>query len=52
MGRIRRENNSLSVEKLLEKSKEEQIIEARRQRIEQLRFTEWRVWKLFRISWK
>ena len=53
MGRARREYySSLSIDKLLAKSKEEHIVEVRRQKIERLRLTEWRVWKLLRIDWK
>ena len=53
MGSARREyHSSLSIDKLLEKSREERIVEARRQRIERLRLTEWRVWKVLHIDWK
>lgn len=42
----------LRIDELLEKSREEHIIEARRQTIERLRLTEWKIWKLLNIYWK
>jgi hypothetical protein len=42
----------LDIEGLLEKSKDKSIIERREERLERLRFTEWRIWKLLGIIWK
>ena len=36
---------------MLLESRDKDIIEARRQRIERLRLTEWKIWKLLGISW-
>ncbi len=53
MGRTQRgSDSSLSIETVLERSREKDIIEARRHRIERLRVTEWRIWKLLRIDWQ
>jgi hypothetical protein len=43
--------SSLSIERLLEKSKEKNVVYIRKKRLERLKFTEWRIWKLFRINW-
>jgi hypothetical protein len=53
MGRFStKSDSSLSIEKLLEKSKEKDIVDLRKKRIEQSGFAEWRIWKLLRIDWK
>jgi len=52
MGHRRTENDlSRSVRKMLLESRDKDVIEVRRQRIERLRLTEWKIWKLLRISW-
>jgi hypothetical protein len=52
MGRRKTENDlSRSVRKMLLVSRDKDTIEARRQRIERLRLTEWRIWKVLGISW-
>jgi len=48
----RKDNSSLSIERLLEESKEKNIVELRKKRLERSGFTGWRIWKLFRIGWK
>jgi transcription initiation factor IIE alpha subunit len=48
----RKDNSSLSIERLLEELKEKNIVELRKRRLERSGFTRWRIWKLFRISWR
>jgi hypothetical protein len=48
----RKDNSSLSIERLLEESKEKNIVELRKKRLERSGFTRWRIWKLLRIDWK
>jgi len=53
MGRRKIENDlTRSVAKMLLESRDRAIIEARRQKIERLKLTEWRIWKLLGISWR
>ena len=53
MGRHREEEAySLSIEKVLERSREKRIIEARRHRIERLKVTKWKIWKLLGVTWQ
>jgi len=53
VGRHRKdEAYSLSIEKVLERSREKSIIEARKQRIERLKVTKWRIWKLLGVTWE
>jgi hypothetical protein len=42
---------SLSIEEMLERSREKRIIEARKQRIERLKVTKWKIWKLVGVTW-
>jgi hypothetical protein len=42
---------SRSIRKMLLQARDKAVIEARRQRIEKLRITEWKIWKLLGISW-
>jgi hypothetical protein len=48
----RKDNSSLSIERLLEESKEKNIVELRKKRLERSKLAEWRIWKLLRISWR
>jgi hypothetical protein len=48
----RKDNSSLNIERLLEEAKEKNIVELRKKRLERSGFTRWRIWKLFRISWR
>ena len=53
MGRFSgKDNFSLSIDRLLEESKEKNIVELRKKRLERSGFTEWKIWKLLRIDWK
>jgi len=53
MGRRKIENDlTRSVAKMLLESRDRAIIEARRQKIERLKLTEWRIWRLLGISWR
>jgi hypothetical protein len=52
MKRRTKENDlSRSVAKILLEAREKAIIENRRQRIERLRVTEWKIWKRLGIIW-
>ena len=52
MGGHRKEDgHSLSIEKVLDRSREIGTIEARKQKIERLKVTEWKIWKLLGIEW-
>lgn len=52
MKRRAKENDlSRSVTKILLEARDKAIIENRRLRIERLRVTEWKVWKLLGIRW-
>ena len=42
---------SRSVTKMLLEARDKAVIETRRQRIERLRLTEWKIWRLLGISW-
>ena len=48
----KKDDHSLSIEKVLERSKEIGTIEARKQTIERLKVTEWKIWKLLGIEWE
>ena len=48
----RKDDSSLSIERLLEELKEKNIVELRKRRLERSGFTEWKIWKLLRIDWK
>ena len=48
----RKDNSSLSIERLFEESKEKNIVELRKKRLERSGFTRRRIWKLLRIDWK
>jgi hypothetical protein len=53
VGRHRKEEAySLSIEKVLERSREKRIIETRKQRIERLKVTKWKIWKLLGVTWQ
>jgi hypothetical protein len=53
MGRFpKKSDSSLSIERLLEESKEKDIVDLRKRRLEWSRFSKWRIWKLFRIDWR
>jgi hypothetical protein len=53
MGRFaKKSDSSLSVEKLVERSIEKNIIELRKRRLERSGFTSWRIWKLLGITWR
>ena len=45
-------NSSLSIEELLEETKEKNIVDLRKKRLERSGFEEWKIWKLLRIDWK
>jgi hypothetical protein len=51
VARRRRNGFSLNIEPVLRKSRETNIIEARKRKIEKLGFTEWGIWKLLHIQW-
>ena len=42
---------SRSVTRILLEARDRAIVENRRQRIERLRVTEWKIWKLLGITW-
>jgi len=50
--RSRTDGVSLNIERILDRSRETSIVEARKRRIERLGLTEWRIWKLLRIEWE
>jgi hypothetical protein len=50
--RSRAHGVSLNIERILERSRERSIVEARKRRIERLGLTEWKIWKLLRIEWE
>jgi len=52
MDRSRRDGSSLSIETMLERSKETSVVEARKRTIEKLGLTEWKIWKLLHIEWE
>lgn len=43
---------SLSIKRLLENSKEKEIVDQRKVRLEWSKFAEWGIWKLLRIKWR
>jgi hypothetical protein len=45
-------NSSLSIEELLQKTKEKNIVDLRKKKLERSGFAEWKIWKLLRIDWK
>jgi hypothetical protein len=49
--RSRRGGSSLSIDTVLEKSRETSIVKARENALERLGFTEWKIWKLLHIEW-
>ena len=50
---LRKEDDaSLSIDRLLEESKEKDTIERRRDRLERTKFPQWGIWKLLRINWR
>jgi hypothetical protein len=51
-GHRKEDDHSLSIEKVLKRSSEIGTIEARKQRIERLKVTEWKIWKLLGIEWE
>jgi hypothetical protein len=52
MVRTPKGNSSLSITKLLKESKEKNIIDQRKTRLERSKFAEWGIWKLLRIKWR
>jgi hypothetical protein len=53
MGRFQKKSDSsLSIQGLLEKSAEKNIIDLRKKRLERSGFTTWRIWKFLRINWR
>ncbi len=52
MDRSRTDGSSLDIETMLERSREMNIIEARKRRIERLGLTGWRIWRLLGIEWE
>ncbi len=52
MDRSRRDGSSLSIETMLERSKETSVVDARKRTIEKLGVTEWKIWKLLHIEWE
>ena len=52
MGESRRGGSSLSIETMLERSRESSIVKARKRTIEKLGLTEWKIWKLLHIEWE
>jgi hypothetical protein len=48
----KKEAHALSVEKILERSREKGLIETRKQRLERLKMTDWKIWKLLGVTWK
>jgi hypothetical protein len=52
MDRSRRDGSSLSIDMMLERSKETGVVEARKRTIEKLGLTEWKIWKLLHIEWE
>ncbi|MGD0659955.1 MAG: hypothetical protein ABSD38_17990 [Syntrophorhabdales bacterium] len=51
-GHRKEDDHSLSIEKVLGRSREMGTTEARKQRIERLKVTEWKIWKLLGIEWE
>ena len=51
-GHRKEDDHSLSIEKVLKRSSEIGTIEARKQTIERLKVTEWKIWKLLGIEWE
>jgi hypothetical protein len=52
MGVSRGGVSSLSIETMLERSRESSIVKARKRTIEKLGLTEWKIWKLLHIEWE
>ena len=48
----KRSNSSLSIERLLEESREKNVVELRKTRLKRSGFAHWGIWKLLRIEWK
>lgn len=42
----------LDIDTLLDKTKDKDIVERRKERLKKLRFTEWRIWDIIGITWK
>jgi hypothetical protein len=42
----------LSIDSMIERSRERSIIESRKNAIERLGLTEWRIWKFLHIEWQ
>ena len=52
MTRVPKENDSLSIERLLRESKEKRIAGRRKVRLDRFKFADWGIWKLLRITWR
>ncbi len=53
MGRFQKKSNSsLSIQNLLEKSAEKNVIDLREKRLEWSGFTTWKIWKVLHINWR
>ena len=50
-GRSRKNDFSLNIETVLERSRESSVIEARKRKIEKIGFTGWGIWKFLHIEW-
>jgi hypothetical protein len=52
MKHLSKNSDFLDIETLLEKVKDQGTVERRKERLERLRLTEWRIWKLLGITWR
>jgi len=46
------DESSLSIREVLNEAKETNVIDLRKERLERLKFTEWKIWKLLRVNWR
>ena len=53
MGRFKKKNNSsLNIQSLLDKSAGKYVIDLRKKRLERSGFTTWRIWKILGVNWR
>jgi hypothetical protein len=45
-------SSSLSIREVLKAFKEKDVVDLRKERLERLKFTEWRIWKFLQINWR